>query len=111
MRSNKHKIGKDCLARKEAVERDIAQAFLTTEIEHTIGDTLPEDQRIYSVCVVCVFLHTPLNKLSYFCCLLQVQENALRLTYRHQMVDLIPFVFAQEQESLKRKFLTNIFPL
>ena len=63
--------------------------------------------------VVPVFLRTatPLNKLSYFRCL--SEENALRLTDRRQMADLIPFVFAQEQESLKKEisnqYLSIIF--
>ena len=113
VRSNKHEMGKNSLARKEAVERDIAQAFRATETEHPRGETLPEDQRVYRVRVVRVFLRTatPLNKLSYFRCLLE--ENALRLADRRQMADLTPFVLSQEQESIKKeisnKYLSVIF--
>ena len=39
--------------------------------------------------------------------LLFVEENALRLADRRQMADLIPFVFSQEQESIKKKFLAS----
>ena len=111
VRSHRHKLGNDRLTRKEAVERDIAQAFQTAETGHTRGDTLPEDQRIYRVRVVRVFLRTatPLNKLSYFHCLLE--ENALRLTDRRQMADVIPFVFAQEQESLKKEIFNQYFSI
>ena len=102
VRSNKHEMGKNRLARKEAVERDIAQAFRAAETEHP-----REDQRVYRVRVVRVFLRTatPLNKLSYFRFLLE--ENALRLADRRQMADLIPFVFSQEQESIKKEISNN----
>ena len=58
--------------------------------------------------VVRVFLRTasPLNKLCYFRCLLE--ENALRLADRRQMADLIPFVFSQEQESIKKEISNNL---
>ena len=104
VRSNKHEMGKDCLARKEAVERDTAQAFRAAETEHPRGETLPEDQRVYRVRVVRVFLHTatPLNKLSYFRSLLE--ENALRLADRRQMADLIPFVFTRAGKYKKGNF-------
>lgn len=69
--------------------------------KHTRGETLPEDQQIYRVCVVHVFLH--LNKLSYFRSLLE--ENALRLTDKRQMT--------QEQASLimeiSNQYLSIIF--
>ena len=113
VRSNKHEMGKNRLARKDAVERDIAQAYRAAETEHPSGETLPEDQQVYRVRVVRVFLRTakPLYKLSYFRCLLE--ENALRLADRRQMADLIPFVFSQEQESIKKgisnKYLSVIF--
>ena len=113
VRSNKHEMGKNRLARKDAVERDIAQAFRAAETEHSRGETLREDQRVYRVRVVHVFLRTatPLNKLSYFRCLLE--ENALRLANRRQLADLIPFVFSQEQKNLKKeisnKYLSVIF--
>ena len=96
LRSNKHKMGK---ARKEATERDIAHAFKSAEMEqHPRCETLPEDQRVYRVRIVRVFLRTatPLNKLNDFRGLLE--ENALRLTDRRQMADIVPFVFTQEQD-------------
>ena len=84
VKSSKHKLGKERLARKEAAERDIATAFQTANQElHPRGETLPEE-RIYRVKVVRVFLRTatPLNKLNHFRGLLE--ENALRLSDRRQ---------------------------
>ena len=81
VRSNKHKRGKDRLARKDATDRDIATTFTRTQQkEHHRGETLPEEQRVYKVRVVRAFLRTvtPLNKLAHFQRLLE--ENALRRT-------------------------------
>ena len=81
VRSNKHKLGKNRLARKDVTERDIAAAFTRTQQEeHPGGETLPEEERVYRVRVVQAFLctATPLNKLAHFWGLFE--ENALRLT-------------------------------
>ena len=114
VKSSKHKLGKERLARKEAAERDIATAFQTANQElHPRGETLPEEQRIYRVKVVRVFLRTatPLNKLNHFRGLLE--ENALLLSDRRQMADIVPFIFSQEQKLIKQeisgKYLSIVF--
>ena len=114
IKSTKHKLGKERLVKKEATERDIATAFQTSSQElHPRGETLPEEQRIYRVKVVRVFLRsaTPLTKLRFFRELLE--ENGLRLSDRRQMADIIPFIFAQEQDLIKQelsgKYLSVVF--
>ena len=104
VKSSKHKLGKERLAKKEATERDIAHVFKSVETEqHLRGETLPEDQRVYRVRVVRTFLRTatPLNKLPQFRGLLE--ENALRLTDKRQMADIVPFIFTQEQDILRKE--------
>ena len=113
VKSTKHVLGKQRLARKEASERDIASVLATTQGVHPRGETLSEDQRIYRVKVVKVFLRTgtPLNKLSHFRHLLE--ENALRLSDRRQMADIVPLIFQQEQDLIKQeissKYISVVF--
>ena len=106
IKSTKHTLSKERLPKKEATERDIATAFQTSSQElHPRGGTLPEEQHIHRVKVVCVFLcsATPLSKLSYFRGLLQ--ENGLRLSDRRQMADIIPFISHQERDLIKQEIL------
>ena len=110
LRLNKHQLGKNRLVRKNATEKDIAAAFeRTQQEEHPRGETLPEEQRVYRVRVVQAFLRTatPLNKLAHFRGLLE--ENVLHLTDRRHMADIVPFVFAQEQEILKKEISSKFF--
>ena len=102
------------MAKKEAAERDIATSFQNSSQElHSRGETLPEEQCIFRVKVVRVFLRSavPLSKLKFFRGLLE--ENGLRLSDRRQMADIIPFVFSQEQNLIKQeisgKYPTVIF--
>ena len=97
----KHKLGKERLLRKEARERDIASAFEVCQ--HPRGVTLPEEERVYRAKVIWTFLRTatPLSKLTHFRPLLE--ENALRLSDRRQMTDMVPFIVAQEQQLLKKE--------
>lgn len=104
IQSNKHKNGKERLASKEVAERDIARAIqAASEQLHPRGETLPEEQQVYRAKVVRVFLRsaTPLNKLVHFRGLLE--ENALRLSDRRQMSDIVPFVATQEQDLIKQE--------
>ena len=111
VKCNKHKLGKERLLRKEARERDIASAFEVCQ--HPRGETLPEEERVYRAKVIWTFLRTatPLSKLTHFRPLLE--ENALRLSDRRQMTDMVPFIVAQEQQLLKKeisgKFVSTIF--
>ena len=91
-----HKSSKKLLSLKQNTEKDIADALeRSNEIVRTKGETLPENQHIYRVKVVKAFLRSgvPLNKISSFQELLE--ENALRLTDRQHMADLIPFILEQ----------------
>lgn len=58
---------------------------------HQSGEILPEDQQIYRVKVVSVFLKAsiPLGQMEHFRELLE--ENAYCLTDRRHMCDYVPF--------------------
>ena len=96
LNSTKHKLSKERLSNKGKSKKDV----------HTVnikGETLPEEQRLYRIKVVKTFLRcgVPLNKISEFRELLE--ENALRLTDRRHMSDLIPFILEQEQLNIKQE--------
>ncbi len=56
--STKHKNGKERLTLKEAKERDIAKALVESDKDcHPVGETLPEEQRVYRVKVLKTFSH------------------------------------------------------
>ena len=102
--SVKHKNGKVQLQAKAKRERDIADALQKHNGEqHLRGETLPIDQQVYRVKVVSCFLRAavPLNKMQHFRNLLE--ENAYRLTDRHYMSDLIPFILQQEQHCIQNE--------
>ena len=75
-----------------------------------VGQTLPQEQRLYRIKVVMTFLKAgiPLNKLDIFRDLLE--EKATRLTDTY---DLIPFILEQEkdkiQSEIKDKHLSIVF--
>ena len=74
---------------------------------------MPEEQRVYRVKVVHVFLRTatPPNKLTHFRGLLE--ENAVRFSDRRLMADIVPFISSKEKEMIKQeiagKYLCVIF--
>ena len=114
IKSAKHQAGKKRLELKEKREMDIAEALkVADETSCPVGQSLPQDQRIFRVKVVTAFLRAgvPLNKLDCFRELLE--EHAHRLTDRRHMSDLIPVIASQEQslikEELKGKFISIIF--
>ncbi len=103
VKSNKRRLGKDRLARKEATEWDIATAFKSAQQEeHLRGETLSEEQHVYRVRAVRVFLRTatPLNKLNHFRGLLE--ENSLRLTDRRQWLILYHVSLHKNRNLLRR---------
>ena len=103
-RSTKHVEGKKRIARKEARERDIAEAFKVYNADNNLkGETVPESQQVYQVKVVTCFLRAgvPLSKFSCFRELLE--ESAFRTSDRRHMLDLIPFVIQQEQAEIKKE--------
>ena len=104
LKSAKHQAGKQRLAAKEKSECDIAEVLAAFDKEpHPVGKTLPQDQRVYPVKVVMAFLRAgvPLNKIESFRELLE--ENAFRLSDRHHMSDIIPFISSQEQARIKEE--------
>ncbi len=97
--SNKHKIGKEKLSSKIAQEKDIASSLKEFDSEHhPVGETLPIDQRVYRLKVLKTFLKAavPLDTFRDI-----LDENAMRLTDRRHMSDLIPFLRSQEQKNIK----------
>lgn len=91
------------MSNKGKSEKDISHALQSTVHAVNIkGETLPEE-RVYRIKVVKTFLPCgiPLNKISEFRELLE--ENALRLTDRWHMSDLIPFILEQEQLNIKQE--------
>ena len=102
LKSTKHQAGKERLAKKEKAESDIAEALVSSDKElHPVGETLPQDQRVYRIKVVMAFLRAgvPLSKLTSFRELLE--ENGFRLSDRRHMSDVIPFIASQEQAKIK----------
>ena len=98
----KHKERKKKLATKSAKEKTIAEALALNDQEcHPVGEFLPVSIRVYRVKMVTALLKAgiPLNKLDVLCEILE--ENALRLTDRCHMLDLIPFVHSQEVKLIK----------
>ena len=99
VRSVKHEKGVKRLKGKEQRERSIAEALAAHNQEnHLRGETLPADQQVYRVTckVVSCFLKAgvPLRKYKHFRELLE--ENALHLTDRRRMSDLVPFILHEE---------------
>ena len=88
---------------KEIRERDIAKSLKAHDKSHPRGETLPTDQRVYRVKVVTSFLRAgvPLSKLGCFRDILE--EHAYRLTDRHYMSDLVPFILVEEQAKIKQE--------
>ena len=105
---NKHKSGKTKLATKEARERDIARLLKANDkISHTVGETLPMEQRVYRVKVLKSFLRAaiPLSKFDSFRDLLE--ENMYRLSDRRHMSYLVPLIISEEQEEIKHEMAGN----
>ena len=106
MASNKHKRGQERLQLREARERDIAKCLKAHDkINHPAGETLPMERRVYRLKVLKTFLHAavPLTKLSAFRDL--PEENMFRLTDRHNMTGLVPYIVTQEKADIKAKIL------
>ena len=90
------------LKHKELREKSIADALAAhNEDSHLKGETLPASQQVYRVKVLTCFLHVgvPLRKYDHFHELLE--ENAMRLSDRRHMSDLIPLVLKEEQLRIK----------
>lgn len=113
-RSGKHNERKKKLERKEKREQEIAIALRAHNAEvHLAGGGLPENHQVFRVKVVTTFLRAgiPLTKLDDFRELLE--EGAYRLSSRHSLSDLIPFILRREKvqimEELNGRFVSLIF--
>ena len=98
LKSGKHK---EWVARNRE-ETDIVEALVSSDKNvHPVGETLPQDQRVYRIKVFKAFLQAgvPLSKLASFRDILE--ENAFRLSDRSHMSDAIPFIASQEQANIK----------
>ena len=85
-------------------QKVIAEALVSSDKElHPVGETLPEDQRVYCIKVVMVFLRAgvSLSKVTSFRELLE--ENTFHLSDRQHMSDVIPFIASQEQAKIKQE--------
>ena len=104
LKSTKHRAGKVRVAKREKAESDIAEALVASDKEsHPVGETLPQDQRVFHIKVVMAFLRAgvPLSKMTSFRELLE--ENAFCLSDRRHMSDVIPFISSQEQAKIKEE--------
>ena len=85
------------------------------EAKNPVGQTLPDDQRLYRVKVVKAFMRAgiPICKLDILRDILE--EKAFRLADTRHMLDLIPFILilgeerAAIQEEIKDKYVSVIF--
>lgn len=101
--SSKHIQGVTKLKVREAREKDIAEALkIHNDETHLRGETLPDSQQVYRVKVAMCFLRAgvPFNKMVHF---RELLENAVRLTDRRHMSDLIPFILGEEQARIKNE--------
>ena len=98
----KHKTSKDKVRTSKAKDQTIIDSLRIYDTEHhPVGETLPMSQLVYRLKVLKTFLRAaiPLTKLDAFRDLLE--ENAVRLTDRRHMSDLIPFLHSQERVDIK----------
>ena len=100
----KHIDSKQKFHQKEAREKDIAEALqVHNDSTHLKGETLPHEVNVYRVKVVQTFLHAgvPVNKINIFCPLLE--EHAYQLCDTRHLLDLVPFILAEEKKMLKEE--------
>ena len=104
VKSVKYAIGKECLASKQARERNIADMLRKYDKdEYPIGKTLSEEVRVYRIKVVTSFLKAGvlLSKTDSFRDLLE--ENAFWLSQASNLSQLVPFIHQQEQIRVKNQ--------
>ena len=116
MKSKKHESSKEQLKKREARERDIAEALRMHDSQtHRKGETLPSEHNVYRARVVMAFMKSgiPLAKLECPEMRSLLEENGFRLTDKRHMMDLVPFVLDQGRkrirEEVKGKCISVIF--
>ena len=102
MKSSKHAKGKERMSKKEAQQKDLAEALQKyNEDVHLRGETLPQTQQVYRVKVLKSFLRAgiPLNKIDPYRDLLE--EGGYRLCDRRFLYDLI-LCYKRRRDANKR---------
>ena len=88
---------------KEKTEHDIAEALKVSDQQnHTVGEKLPQDQCVYRVKVVTVFLQAaiPLNKIDN----LEIYWRRMGIVHlTGDMSGIVPFISSQEQALIKEE--------
>ena len=114
VKSSKHAKGKERMSKKEARQKDLAEALQKYNDDvHLRGETLPQTQQVYRVKVLKSFLRAgiPLNKIDPLRDLLE--EGGYRLCDKRFLYDLIPFVVKEEEmqiiDEIKNKHVSVIF--
>ena len=100
----KHKDAKERVEKKEARERDIADALAVhNKSEQPAGKYVSMLERVYQVKVVENFLKAgiPLAKIDDLRVLLE--ESGVRLTHSSHLADCIPLLLRQEKEALHKE--------
>lgn len=101
IKSSKHATGVERLKTKEKREQSIPEMLKRYDADvHPVGETLPENERIYRIKVLTCFLKsgTPLSKLDCFRYILE--EGGYRLTSSKHLGELIPIIQRQQEEKL-----------
>lgn len=94
---------KEKIASREKRERDIAESLKQYDaVVHPVGETLPEETRVYRVKVITTMLKAgiPLSKIDIFRDLLE--QYGLSLTSASNLIDLLPFILQNELDRLKK---------
>ena len=114
VRSVKHRESKAKQKSRQAKDMNLVSALKKyDEAKNPVGQTLPDDQRLYRVKVVKAFMRAgiPICKLDILRDILE--EKAFRLADTRHMLDLIPFILGEEraaiQEEIKDKYVSVIF--
>ena len=114
VRSVKHGESKAKLNSRQAKDINLVSALKKYDGDkNPVGQTLPDNQRLYQVKVVKAFMRAgiPIGKLDILRDILE--EKALRLADTRHMLDLIPFILDEERglirEEIKDKFVSVIF--
>lgn len=100
VKSIKHVNSQDKLKTKQTREINLATALKRyDESVRPVGETLPEEQRVYRIKVLTTFM--------------KIAVLLVRLTEPSHMLDLVPFILGEEKaqikEEIKGKYLSIIF--
>ena len=104
VRSVKHMDSKKRMKERVDREMDIVRALKKYDDgNHSKGETLSDEQRVYRIRVVTTFLRAgvPMSKLDIFRDILE--EGAYRLTDKSHMLELVPFILHEERSRIKQE--------